>query len=83
MNCLCPDAITQPSDLCPVHGCVPLADRDPNWLWLDDDRDPDEGSDAGLTCLFAFLGLLVGIAAAVRLPAKLIGTLLNKEKHDG
>lgn len=83
MTCLCPDAIARPSDLCPVHGSIPLADHDPNWLWLDDDRDPDEEGGAVWSCLFVVVGLIVGIAAAVRLPAKLIGTLLHKDKDNG
>ncbi len=60
MTCTCPDAICNPSDLCPVHGLAWVI-ADDNYLWLDDDRDQDDGGCSVVA--FACLGFVVGLVA--------------------
>lgn len=72
MTCICEDCIARPSDNCPVHGSVLLADR-ANWFWLDDDRDPDSGDWSGpWVAAFVVVGLIVGAVAAILAPIRFV-----------
>lgn len=86
MTCLCEDCIARPSDLCPVHGSIPLDGDRMNWFWLDNDRDPDASASRCEWCwpaALVFVALIVSIAAAVLAPFKWIGGVLHKDKRNG